>query len=273
MRISIVVASLLVVGCSSSTSPSSPDAASDTATTAPDTHVADTTTAVDSAVVDSTPLVDSGRPEAAPIDCGPASETGPGPDPVSSLCEAALPSTFACAPSETKTGSTACTDAMLEELVSGCFGSTATSTKCSAAQTKYPACTTCALNTWLYGGAFIDSGACIRKIDPASKCATAWRCNVDCLDEVCGGCDPTTGSGAGGTGSEMNDCRKKAQFAGSTTASKGACYDVASKDSAACKEDCRFAYCFPENNAGLINFYRGACRDGGDWTLAGVAKP
>jgi len=260
MRATLFLLSSIALGCSSSTTGFFADAAADGA--GPSNNEAG---AMDSARSDSAPR------DTAVSDTGFVVDTGPAKDPPPVTCDVPLPS-FTCTPSDAKAGSTVCTDAMISEFVTGCFGSSGSSTACNAAMTKYPACNTCILTTWLYEST-VDSGACVRKIDPTNKCGTAWRCNFDCLAEVCVGCDPTSGTGASGTESEYDDCEKEAQFAGSSTAAKGACYDVASRDLAACSLDPRFKYCFPRTSADVVNFFRGACRDGGNWTSAGTARP
>ncbi len=150
--------------------------------------------------------------------------------PPPSSCSAPLPSGFACSPVAPKPGAMVCTDEAIAELMTGCFGDTASSTKCSAAQTKWADCARCALKTWTYGDAgYFDTGACMHAIDPDSGCGEAWRCNTDCVAAACSDCDPTEGTGAaGGTTSEFDDCAARAAGAGSATAPKGACYDPVS---------------------------------------------
>jgi hypothetical protein len=52
---------------------------------------------------------------------------------------------------------------------------------------------------------------------------------------------------------------------------KGACWEIASKDHVACASNDKLRFCFVNVKADLLPFYRGACRDGGDWANAGSA--
>ena len=45
------------------------------------------------------------------------------------------------------------------------------------------------------------------------------------------------------------------------------------KDYTACISDPKFSVCYPATVEDVIPFYRGACRDGGDWTHAYESKP
>ena len=119
----------------------------------------------------------------------------------------------------------------------------------------------------------IDQAACIKKIDPAGTCATTVNCATDCLKAVCGECDDTAGSGKTMSRSEQQDCESDAQFKGSGTRPKGACYDVALAAYPACKADPRFTYCFISALPDLKLFLRGACRDNGVWTDVLTDKP
>ena len=215
--------------------------------------------------VDTAP-VDTGK---APADTNPPVETGP----VS--CAAPLDSSFKCQAPPAKAGQKVCTDEMLTEFAT-CFGSGDTK-RCSAAQTKFAACNKCVLADWLYGdpARYIDTGACIAKIDPAEPCAKLFACNIDCQTAVCSECDPTTGSGKTATTSEQSDCMNAAVKKGGTAAvPKGACYDVAAAPltAAACNTKANIAVCFVRTTDDVIKFYRGACRDGGDWSQADIDK-
>jgi hypothetical protein len=64
------------------------------------------------------------------------------------------------------------------------------------------------------------------------------------------------------------DCWRDAQLKGSATKPRGVCYDVATKDYAACATDERFAPCFVTTVEDVTYFARGACRDGGSWVNA-----
>lgn len=227
------------VGCSS-------DDGNNNTNTTPDTGVVDTGTAVDS-----TPA-DTAKPETGLV-----------------ACEQKLSSSFACTEPADKAGKTVCTDVMINEFMN-CFGSTGDSKKCTAAQTKYPACNTCILKDWLTNNR-IDVGACIKKIDPASTCGKTIQCTTDCLDVVCPSdeCDDTAGSGSTATKSQLDDCYTNAQRKpGSATKPTGQCWDVAVKDYATCSGDAKFAPCFVRSTADLLTYFRGACRDNGNWTNA-----
>jgi hypothetical protein len=209
------------------------------------------TTVVDSAQPDTRTSV----PDTRPPDMGPIS------------CATTLDATFTCMPPAAKAGSTECTEAMLQEF-RYCFGADGDSTKCSAAMKAYPKCNSCVLDQWLYESRYVDTGACIRVVSPASSCGTTWRCNIDCLTAVCGECDDTPGSGKTASTSEKNDCERDAQSAGTATKPRGACYDVASKGLAECTSDPTLAPCFVRTSDDVVAFYRGACRDGGSWARA-----
>lgn len=228
--------SVAFVGCSSD--PETPATAADTGT------------------------ADTGTPDTKVPDTTPAVDTGP------VTCAAPLDATFKCEAPPGKAGKTVCSDIAINDLVGGCFGSTATSATCTAAQKKHPDCNTCMLTEWVYGDPpiFIDTGSCIKAIDPADKCATTWKCNVDCFTTVCVDCDNSAGSGKNGVDSEQDDCWANAQKKGGTTVPKGACYDLVTKDYAACRSNPKFAYCFVSGTEAIKQFYRGACRDGGKWT-------
>ncbi len=184
-------------------------------------------------------------------------------------CQQPLPSTFACEAPTSRTGATVCTDAMIEAFFD-CFGTDGDATKCTAAQKAYPACNTCILSTWL-DGQTIAIGSCIKAIDPTSSCATTVPCRADCLEAVCAGCDETKGSGRTSTTSALDNCYTDAIWRGSSTKPKGNCYDVAAKEYVTCQADPRFLYCFVQSKADLLPFFRGACRDGGNWSKADQA--
>ena len=208
-----------------------------------------------------------------PVDTGTPKDTGTKPDVTVLGCMQPLPTDFVCKAPGAKAGKTVCTDAMIEEFTN-CFGSAGSTTKCSAATKAYPECNTCILKDWLYNNS-VDVASCIAKVLPTDKCATTVRCNVDCLGLVCpkDDCDTTPGSGSSATRSQADDCFRDAQFRGSTLKPKGACYDVATKDYADCAAKPELAYCFVTSITDLTYFFRGACRDGGDWSKADVTKP
>jgi hypothetical protein len=204
-------------------------------------------------------FVDTGSPP--PFDTRP-------PAPVT--CAQPLPSEFTCLAPDARTGRTTCTDAMLAEFVL-CFGSAGDEKRCSAAIKAFPECNDCVLREWLYDGRLVDIGACMRAIDPGSACGTNWRCNIDCLAAICSDCDDSLGSGRTSSTSERQDCERDAQFKGSSTRPMGECFDLAARDLATCRTDERFAKCFIASINDVLVFYRGACRDGGEWSRADLA--
>lgn len=232
------LAAVLSVGCSSESTPATTE---DTGTTPVDTG----TTPVD------TGKVDTGTPE------------------VPSTCPAPLAAGFECKAPADRAGKTVCTDQAIDDVVSGCFGSSATSTTCSAAQKKWADCYKCTINEWTPGG-YTDRGTCAQKIDPTSKCGKAFRCVTDCVASVCttDDCDTTPGSGRTSSTSQYENCVSDVQNKGGTVRPKGVCYDVASKDAQECAADPKFANCLD-----VTYLFRGACRDGGDWSKAADAKP
>lgn len=197
----------------------------------------------------------------------PPFDTRPPPPPVT--CALPLPSDFTCIAPDVPAGRTTCTDAMLAEFVL-CFGATGDEKRCSAAVKSFPECNDCVLKEWLYDSRFVNVGACLRAMDPSSPCGRSWRCNVDCLALVCGDCDETPGSGKTATKSERQDCETDAQSKGSSTKPIGACAATGT-ELVTCREDPRFAKCFINTVADVLVFYRGACRDGGDWSRADMA--
>lgn len=214
------------------------------------------------------PLIDTGvRPRKdAGTDSGLADTRVDVIDSAPASCVAPLPDSFACEPVVSKVGETICTDAMLDDLISACFGSSGASTKCGDAKKKYPECAACALDRWIHNGA-LDVAACVRAIDATSSCAETVRCTRDCLGEVCGDCNAAPGSGGPDGGSEWSDC--EATVLGTDG---GTCTKVTVGNYGACASTPRFAPCFVRTVADVVVFLRGACRDGGSWTSAtGVA--
>lgn len=209
-----------------------------------------------------TPVQDSGVPDTKP----PADSAPPGPI----TCEQKLDKSFACVEPTVKAGKTVCTDLMIQEFMN-CFGTTGDSKKCTAAQTKYPACNTCILKDWLTAAGRIDTASCYKAVDPTGTCGKTMACTNDCLDLVCPAddCDDTAGSGSTATRSQLDDCYRSAQQKpGSTVRPTGQCWDVAVKDYAACTADAKFAYCNVRAASDLLYFYRGACRDNANWAKA-----
>jgi hypothetical protein len=222
------------VGCGSDPDvPTPQDGGSD----APDTSMSDTTT-VDTA------RVDTGLPETAPV------------------CPAALPSDFACVAPYLPIAQKVCTDKMLRALLS-CFGG-GDDLKCIAAKKAYPACSSCVINDWLERGE-VASASCIQTIDPAGSCGKTLQCAGDCAAKMCEGCAPPSRdachqSVSAGPSADAGDAGDAG--AGST------CYQLAAKDVPACEADPKLRICFVRDAEDLVRFFRGACRDKGDWSKA-----
>jgi len=210
----------------------------------------------DDPVQPTAPAADTGVEAAA--DTGALPDTRPLPDTAPLRCDQPVGSDYTCPEAPNKAGETVCTDAMLNEVLDVCFG-TGDATKCSAWQKKYPACNTCALSKWLFvtedGRGYLDTGACMQKIDPAGTCGEAANCWFDCRETVCGECDDT----------ERSTCWSRSRRA---TEPKGSCYDKAYKPFSDCSKDAKFAPCLD-----ALQFLRGACRDGGKWDKAGEELP
>lgn len=215
-------------------------------------------TSVDSATADA--ASDTIRiVDAAVIDTGTEPRPDSKPPPPPDTCETPLSPGFACIEPPTIAGKKVCNDEAIRALAAACFGFGGEGSKCNAAMKKYNACSNCMLNDWV-DDSHLQTGACIKKVDPGNKCAKVIDCTYDCLGEVCGSCDPSPGSGKGG-GSEADECYE-------TASSSGGCYDLVVKDYEICAGDPKIAACMPNTEDDLILFYRGACRDGGDWTKA-----
>lgn len=209
----------------------------------------DTATQPDSFVPDTSIFEDTRPDPPPPPDGGPSS------------CEEPVPPDFRCTAPSPIAGKKVCNDVAIRALGEGCFGFDATEGSCSAARKKYPACSTCMLSDWISDNR-LAIGACIQKVAPGNPCATTIECTYTCLDVACASCDWEPGSGKGG-GSEMDDCWE--------TAASGACYSIAAKDYEVCVSDPKLSVCVPNTVEDLLPFYRGACRDGGDWSRAYVA--
>ena len=227
------------------------DAATDTSTVKPDSGTGtDTGTVADTGTkTDTGTLTDTGtKTDTGTTDAG------------AKTCPATLASTFACVAPTAKKGKKTCSEAMVQAIVPACYGSSATATKCADVQKKYPGCQGCILSDWLDGGR-PDIAACILAITPTSPCGPAMNCGYDCLDAVCGACSTAAGSGAAG-GTARAECFS------AQSKSTGQCWSKGMSSYASCSGTAQFALCFPATTADLIPFFRGACRDGGDWSRA-----
>lgn len=222
-----------------------------------------------------TPAADTG----VVADTGGAVDTGTPdtfkPETAPYTCAQPLPTGFACEEPAGKAGKTVCTDEAIDAIVTGCFSDTSTSTTCSNARNKYKACDACTLTDWLVEFIWADSANCIKAVAPTDPCAKSIQCNFDCMLAICSPdeCDTTTGSGSKSTTSEFGDCISAAQTKGTSTKPKGACYDLATKDYSACATKEALSVCFPRSDYDYVLFFRGACRDGGNWSNVTTDKP
>ena len=205
------------------------------------------------------------------------------------LCDQALPSDFACTFAKRRpAGASVCTEAQLQELVKKCIGDPISKVPagCSEWKAANAACVTCISAFSLESvtsRAIPDRNMCYwATFDDA--CDKALNCSFDCQAEVCVDCDDTSGSGPGGKGSEYSDCTSRSRVNATASKPKGLCWDVASKEAAACLDATDINHCIvkelytPTGASGAIDiptlqlqaveFFRGACRDGGDWTNA-----
>jgi hypothetical protein len=197
-----------------------------------------------------------------------AAETAP------STCESALPSDFACVEPEKGTPATTCTEEMLADFVQKCLATDlSVPSTCDAWKTANPACATCVASfSWseIDGQVYPDDYKCYWGImDPA--CAKAANCTWDCEAAACGDCDSSTPDGAGKT--ESDYC------VASVTNAGGKCYAVAAQKSAECFKTYKLDNCNVDEiysdspnlttmQQQILRFYRGACRDNGNWTNA-----
>ncbi|MEO7091933.1 MAG: hypothetical protein ABI175_01705, partial [Polyangiales bacterium] len=109
-------------------------------------------------------------------------------------------------------------------------------------------------------------------------------CMFACDAAVCSDCDTTPGSSFDGKTSEFQECVNRERRKGGTTAPRGVCYDLATAKALQCLNDnadridpCFVSELFSPTGPGggpdvgamqreTVIFYRGACRDGGDWS-------
>jgi hypothetical protein len=179
-----------------------------------------------------------------------------GPEPTG--CAQRLDPSFTCTAPDPLAGKAVCTDAMMQVVIDGCFGESATSTSCTSAQKKFPACAGCMINDWIIDGTRLAVAQCMQRIDPKNSCVITVECTYDCLEEVCMDCDYSPGTGSSG-GSEMDDCW--------ASEAETQCAKPASEYTA-CISDPKFSVCYPSSADALLPFFRGACRDNGNWARA-----
>lgn len=182
-----------------------------------------------------------------------------GPD-VGPTCSTPLPGDFTCPAAKAKKGGTACNDVAIQAIVDACFGSEATSGKCSSARSKFSACGKCMLGDWIdTDTGTIDFAACMLVIDPKDSCARDTKCAGVCFADVCMDCDWASG--------EYDECQNAAVMPG------GACEKYYSRGYIDCLGDPKYGVCAVRDIPDLLPFYRGACRDGGDWSKASIPDP
>jgi hypothetical protein len=206
-----------------------------------------------------------GSPDARP-DTRPDSTPPPPPDGGPFVCDTPPGPGFVCPPAAKK-GAKVCNDAAIRAILAGCFGAGASGESCSDARAKFASCGGCMLGTFLVDPGFIDIGACMAAVDPKSPCGARVGCTFTCYSETCASCDFSPGPDGF---SEFDECLERASEPPGAPGS-GACWELGGKDYAGCTEDPKFAVCVPFDEAGLLPFYRGACRDGGNWSKASTA--
>ncbi len=194
------------------------------------------------------------------------------PTPPARGCAQPLPAGFdaSCGALTPKAGSKVCTDEMLVEIAT-CFGPSPDAKRCAAIQAAAPECAKCTLTTWA-GPLGVDEAACVARVDGKSDGPRALQCGRDCVAAVCSfdDCDTTPGSGSTSDRSQWRDCYETAQSsADGGVDGGGACATFAARRAACLTE--ATAACFPKNADDLLRFWRGACRDGGDWSKVGDA--
>jgi hypothetical protein len=210
-----------------------------------DASTTDSVVTIDTATIDTAVLDDS----SVSIDVEPIDTSPP-------LCDTPV-SGFSC-PTVSAKGAKVCNDMQIRAFMDACFGDTGDPSACSNAQSKYASCAKCVLETFITPGGYLDVGACIKKVKPASPCASSVNCLYACWADACSSCDFTI---TGGT-SDYNECLIR------QSDPTGSCYDFGAKDYDSCTSDPDLTVCVPATIDALLPFYRGGCRDGGDWSKA-----
>ena len=223
----------------------------------PDDGVSDGDTSVPDDVPP--PPLDSSPP---PFDSRPPPLDSKPPPPDTAVgCASALPADYACPAVKIPTGATSCSETTIQAFSVACFGG-GTSADCSAWIKSNPDCYKC-VGKFLSPTGYIEFGYCMQSVAPSSPCGKLEHCQIDCNETVCVDCDHTAGSGTSGTTSEFLDCVRDADHAGSATKPKGRCYDLAVSGVKTnnCTSDAATGGCVD-----VVQFFRGACRDGADWS-------
>ncbi len=240
-------------------------------------------TVFDSAVDTTSPPVDATRPDVSPLSC-----------------EVRLVSSFACTPptAAQKGGppTKACSEAALQAFATACIAADyKVGAGCDAWKTANAACATC-IGNWslatavLPGKVYADRDKCWYQLLDA-PCSVSLNCMFACDDAVCGDCDKSPGSSTDGTKSEFQECVNRERAKGGTVVPKGQCNDLATgnalkclSDNAALIDPCIVSELYAPTGAGghpdvttmqsqSVVFYRGACRDDGNWTKSKSATP
>jgi hypothetical protein len=210
------------------------------------------------------------------------------------LCDLELPTDFACVPATNRPApKTTCSEQQLQDLVKACVGDDISKTPsgCSAWKAANPECAQCTTAFSLTGyssRAIPDRNMCYWVVfDDA--CDKALNCSFQCQSDVCGECSSEPNSSPDGKTTEYSDCAARARSNATSTRPKGKCWDIASKEAAACLDKVDVKVCYvdeywtPTGAGGkpdpvlmrqqIVEYYRGACRDGGDWTYRFSPNP
>ncbi|MBI2394516.1 MAG: hypothetical protein HYV09_33410 [Deltaproteobacteria bacterium] len=202
-----------------------------------------------------------------PVD---AAEAGP------LLCEEPLATDFACKDPVKGTGGTACSEAALADFVQKCLADDITvPSTCAAWKTANADCAAC-IGGWTWdaipGKVYPDDYKCYWATMDA-PCAKSVNCGFECQELSCGECDSDPGTAEK---SDREVCLEKVSGSGGACWSFGAdkideCFTKF--DTANCNVDEIYADS-PDIDvlrSQILRFYRGACRDNGDWTNSGSA--
>lgn len=191
-------------------------------------------------------------------------------------CEAPLESDFACKDPVKGTGGTACTEAALADFVQKCLADDlSVPSTCAAWKTANADCAACIGNwTWdlIPGKVYPDDYKCYWAIMDA-PCAKSVNCGFECQELSCGECDSDPGTAAK---SDREVCLEKVSTTG------GACWSFGADKIDECFTKFDVANCNVDEiysdapdldvmRSEILRFYRGACRDNGDWTNSGSA--
>lgn len=208
------------------------------------------------APADATPGGDAGAE--VPADTGgPKKDSAPLDDALGG-CPDPVPEGYVCGAASLPAAAKACSDEDLAGVVKNCFHAGGDCPGWRAAHAACDACVAAWVHPTLRGPYW---AACYKAIDKASDCGRLEHCAGDCLKHTCY-------NGSCSTDAEARSCEERVLSSG------GACATALDLTKwKACQADPQFLPCRRvENDAGLIQFYRGACRDGGDWSLSATPK-